>query len=586
MKKNIIFVAIASFIYIFSLPASGRNLQKIYPIDSDVYEAITALYISQGLALPSTTGPWSADELLNMLDKIDVARLSGGLLAAYQYASSDLNSSADTVKFGLGASVETYWHSNTTDFVDESDWVVGFEDRKPILDLSLETWPGEHFYGYSSIPVMNNLYNGWSTSKGPTSTLFGQYALTTNIPLVPPAVMDDLDFNVPFRAFGAFGGNGWSVELGREQLSWGPGESGNFVIGDHILYHNMGRFTTYTDKFKYTFLTSFFPYPDNYYPVMNSSGDIINKRSQGDIITGLKMFMAHRLEWNMLNNKLGFALTEGIMYQSADNTLDLRILNPAAIYHDYYIRGNSNSILSGELNYSPISYVNLYGQMVVDEFVLPGEPLPGEAGALPTAFGYMAGMKGRYPLGQGMLYGSLEWAKTDPFLYLRGKSTSPQTLGDPGLNYVVAIRMFSNSFGISYTEDFMGYQYGCDAIVYNGNIGYKQYGKWYVSMNLFYMVHGTHDKWTLWTDVSDASLYVSTPSTQHNTGNNGDLGAETARNTASNTIIVGLSGGYTVIENLNLYGEADYIFIENPGNISSNAPIYDIQLTVGVSYSL
>ncbi|HOM93240.1 MAG TPA: hypothetical protein PKX66_08745 [Rectinema sp.] len=36
--------------------------------------------------------------------------------------------SADTVKFGLGASVETYWHSNTTDFVDESDWVVGFED--------------------------------------------------------------------------------------------------------------------------------------------------------------------------------------------------------------------------------------------------------------------------------------------------------------------------------------------------------------------------------------------------------------------------------------------------------------------------
>jgi len=45
-------------------------------------------------ALPSTAGPWSAD----------------------------------TVKFGLGASVGTYWHSNTADFVDESDWAVGFED--------------------------------------------------------------------------------------------------------------------------------------------------------------------------------------------------------------------------------------------------------------------------------------------------------------------------------------------------------------------------------------------------------------------------------------------------------------------------
>ncbi|HOM93071.1 MAG TPA: hypothetical protein PK712_06025 [Rectinema sp.] len=49
MKKNIIFVVIASFICIFSLPASGRNLQKIYPIDSDVYEAITALYISHSI---------------------------------------------------------------------------------------------------------------------------------------------------------------------------------------------------------------------------------------------------------------------------------------------------------------------------------------------------------------------------------------------------------------------------------------------------------------------------------------------------------------------------------------------------------
>ena len=381
MKKNIIAVALAACICISVLPTSGKNLQKIYPIYSDVYEAITALYISQGLALPSTTGPWSADELLGMLDKIDVAMLSTGSLDTYQYASSELNRSTDTFKFGLGTSVEAYWHSNTTDFVNESDWIVGFEDRKPILDLSLETWPGEHFYGYSSIPVMNNLYNEWNSSKGPTSNLFGQYALTTNIPLVPPAVMDDLDINVPYRALGAFGGDGWNVEFGRERLSWGPGESGNFVIGDHILYHNMGRFTTYTDKFKYTFLTSFFPYPDNYYPVMDSDGNIINSRSQGDIITGLKMFMAHRLEWSMFKNKLGFALTEGIMYQSAENTLDLRILNPAAIYHDYYIRGNSNSIISGELNYSPILYVNLYGQMVVDEFVLPGEPLPGETRA-------------------------------------------------------------------------------------------------------------------------------------------------------------------------------------------------------------
>jgi hypothetical protein len=587
MKKGILALVLAASVSVSAFPGTGRNLQKIYPIDSDIYQAITSLYISQGLALPSTTGPWSADELLKMLDNIDTGRLSGGTLAAYQYASSELNRDTKTFKFGLSAAVEAYYHTNTTDFTDESDWVVGFAERKPLLDLSLETWPGEHFYGYSALTVGNNLYNGRNSTDGYTSTLFGQYALTTNIPLVPPAEMDDLDFNVPYRAFGAFGGDGWSAEFGRERLSWGPGESGNFVIGDQLLYHNMGRITTYTKNFKYTFLASFFPYPGNYY----TSGSLVGAftgqgTSQAALVSGLKMFMAHRLEWDMFKNKVGFVLTEGIMYQSEDNTLDLRILNPAMIFHDYYIRGNANSLLSAELNYSPISCVNLYGQVVVDEFSLPGEPVPGEAGALPSAFGYMAGAKGRYPFGKGMFFGSFEWALTDPYLYLRYGTSSTQSLGDPGLNYVVALRMFSNAFGISYTEEFMGYQYGGDAIVYNASLGYKQFGKWYVSADLFYMIHGTHDKWTLWTDVSDASLAVSTPSTSHDTGNNGDLTASTTRDAASMTTIVGLKGGYTIMKNLDVYLEADYLYIKHPGNISTNDPIRDFQLTAGISYSL
>jgi len=586
MKRSILALVLLVSVCIAAIAESGKNHQKIYPIDSDVYQAITALYISQGLALPSTTGPWSEDELLKMLDKIDTDKLSGGTLAAYQYAVSELYHPTPAFKFGLTAAVEAYYHTNTTDFTDESDWVVGYQERKPFLDIVLETWPGEHFYGYSSFSLGNSCYNGWNSTDGYTSTLFGQYALTTNIPLVPPAVMNDIDFNFPYRAFGAFGGDGWSAEFGRERLSWGPGESGNFVVGDQLLYHNMGRITTYSKNFKYTFLTSFFPYPGNYY----TSGSLVGAftgqgTSQSDLVSGIKMFMAHRLEWNMFKDKVGFVLTEGIMYQSDDNTLDLRILNPAAIFHNYYIRSNANSILSGELNYSPISYVNLYGQVVVDEFALPGEPTAGESGALPSAFGYMAGAKGRYPFGKGMFFGSFEWALTDPYLYLRYGTSSTQSLGDPGLNYVVALRMFSNAFGISYTEEFMGYEYGGDAIVYNANLGYRQFGKWYVSANFFFMEHGTFDKWTCWTDVSDASDDVSTPTTTHVTANNGDLDTSD-RDAVAYTTIVGIKGGYTIMRNLDVYLEADYIYIKNPGNVSTNDPISDFQLTVGVSYSL
>ena len=567
-----------------------RNLQKIYPVDSDVYEAITALYISQGLALPSTTGPWSADEFLKMLDKIDPATLPADAVSTYQFAVAELNKPTKTVHFGLDATLEGYYHTNTTDFTDESGWVVGAKERKPLLNLSLETVLGRNFYGYTAMPVMNNIYNHWDAATGATSSLFGQYPFTSNIPMVPPAGMEDIDINGPYRGFGAFGGDGWSAEIGREQLSWGPGESGNFVIGDQLLYHNMGRFTAYTKNYKYTFLTSFFPYPGNYYPLVNSAGNFTGKgMSQNDPVSGMKMFMAHRLEFSLFKDKVGFVLTEGIMYQSADGSVDLRVLNPAAIYHNYYIRANSNSILSLELNYSPIDYVNLYGQFVMDEFGAPGEPAPGTPGSLPNAYGYMLGAKGRYPFKEGMFYGSFEWALTDPYLYLRDSGnggTLPQPFGDPGLNFVVATRLFSNYFGLTYDENFLGYQYGGDAVVYNGNIGYRRFGKWSVEGNLFYMLHGTHDKWTLWTTTGTPDLVDTTPTTHHDTGNNRDPSASTTLDAVSKMLVLGLKGAYTIVRNLDVYGELDYVHIQNPGNVSTNAPIHDLQLTMGISYSL
>ncbi|MFA6906424.1 MAG: hypothetical protein WCQ62_09350, partial [Sphaerochaeta sp.] len=46
---------------------SAANHQKVYSLDSDIYEAIQILYVSQGLSLPSTTGPYSQAELTLML---------------------------------------------------------------------------------------------------------------------------------------------------------------------------------------------------------------------------------------------------------------------------------------------------------------------------------------------------------------------------------------------------------------------------------------------------------------------------------------------------------------------------------------
>lgn len=69
-KKSITFWLLIMFIL---LPVTAANMQKIFQIDSDVYEALTFLYMEQGKSVPSSSGPWSADELMKMLDRINRA---------------------------------------------------------------------------------------------------------------------------------------------------------------------------------------------------------------------------------------------------------------------------------------------------------------------------------------------------------------------------------------------------------------------------------------------------------------------------------------------------------------------------------
>lgn len=60
MRKALVFVVVLILCLTYGVAA---NVQKIHAVDSDVYEAISNLYISNGYALPSTAGPWSTGEM-------------------------------------------------------------------------------------------------------------------------------------------------------------------------------------------------------------------------------------------------------------------------------------------------------------------------------------------------------------------------------------------------------------------------------------------------------------------------------------------------------------------------------------------
>ncbi len=55
---------------------AAENYQKIYSIDDPIFARIQKLYVLNGLALPSSTGPWSGSEIMDMLSRLDVSCMS------------------------------------------------------------------------------------------------------------------------------------------------------------------------------------------------------------------------------------------------------------------------------------------------------------------------------------------------------------------------------------------------------------------------------------------------------------------------------------------------------------------------------
>lgn len=590
MKKIVILFIVCLFV-LSVVVAGSANYQKIYSVDDPIYDWIEDLSLLTGNSLPSTTGPWSGSELRAMAGKIDYSSLCGYEKELYDRIMTTLDEDASSPVFraSLEVSPEFYMNSNYSSpfFQTRDNWYRGWSQQKQLLNIITEEHVGNNFYGYFNFSL--------GTAKDHTTRSFGDSILWSNIPFLLQNDMKQLDFNFPLRAFVSAGGEHWSLFVGRDRLSWGNGKTGNFVIGDHIKYHNAAYFKAYDGNFKYTFLISAFPHPQNYY-IQNADGSMTYSHNglgagQSDYLNGISAFIAHRLEWNILPS-LSFTLTEGVMYMSKDNKIDLIAFAPAMMYHNNYTRSNTNSILSLEMDWTVMNGLNLYGQIVIDESVLPGEENPKTTTNLaePDGRGFLLGATYKRVAGKGVLTFNLEGAMTDPYLYLRdgdrqaGESEREQTNGRYGINYVVALREMSNCGGIeNYNLDFLGYKYGGDAIVAYLSADYAVPEKWNAGASLFFMVHGTHDKYTVWARVNK-DTNKTTPTTEHQSDNYNDPEVS-KRDAASVSVVTSLTGSYSFLPSLTLGGEIDFIYLRNPGNMKSNPSLFDVQTTITLNYT-
>ena len=209
----LIFCLITFSFSIFAAVTDG-NRQEIVAVDSPIYGAMKNLYISTGLALPSTTGPWSMAEMDMMLERINPEQLSESEMTIYEYLLSEIRHTPrfepekanGVFGFTISADVaaEMYTRSNPEAFSSPDDYgfakhMGDYNVPTPLLDIPLETWFGNNIYGFSSFQFgLNRTLIECDAQKCAH--------VLTNILMVPPVVLNDLNLTFPYRAFGSIGG--------------------------------------------------------------------------------------------------------------------------------------------------------------------------------------------------------------------------------------------------------------------------------------------------------------------------------------------------------------------------------------------
>ena len=584
MRKR--FIAILLLVAVIASSAFAySNQQKVHSVDSGIYKAMETLYILAGKSLPSSAGPWSEAELQMMLDRIDRSSLPQNAQKYYDYVQSRITTEPKlqykdnfAMQFGLDVDLELYYHTNGDSFKEYTDWFHSYTYRGKFLNFTFETWPTDSFYGYFSLALSNGIGHDLGREEG--NRLY-KVPFTFNIPILDSIVFktadsmfDNFNWSVPDRAFAAIGGQQWSFMAGRDKLSWGNGETGNLMLSDSFPVHTMARFNTFFDVFKYSMVATIYPF------------DATN--GQYDSLDGYKAMLVHRVEFNLFNNKVGFALNEACMFWSNPNAhtgaqdFVLAQVNPFGFMHNEYIPRNANSLLVFEANYTPVAGLNIYGQFAVDEFSGPGE---GKWN--PAAFGFLAGVKGAIARNKGIVTGSLEFAKTDPYLYIRGLHYDTEEAS--GYGYDAIYRSFN--MGIQNARMFTTYTYGNDVILVDGKAAYEMPGVFKAGFEALYMMHGTMDinsRWGMYQGNDDPTPVVSTPS-EYNVFDPADYNYETheilQKHPVETRIVLSFSGEYQVLDNLSASLAADFIIIRNKDNVADNNQ-NDVQITAGIRYSI
>lgn len=560
MNLKKLFYTMLVLLFLLTSTAFAANM-KIFPLTSPIYSFIEDLYKLEGLSAPQGAKPWTEADVKQQLARITPSTETSEYM--YSKIESLIGDSTKEVHGDWNCifTPTLALHNNTTDFNTSSSWKYDSSNEKLVrfnAGFYIKDYFASNFgasLGFVNSSNMRGYKKGADKSiTRPNNEPRFKNVFSTNIPFVSEGAFD-LDFTD--NSYVNLGNKYISATLGRGQLSLGNGTMGNLVLGNTLPYHDFIRISASNNTwFDYTFLVNFYPHPMNYYQGFTAQ------------INGIQLFIAHRFEFRMATDKLRIALNEALMYQSESNTVDFRVFNPLLIMHGYYIPANGNSLLSLELDYAPIKNLQLYASFVLDDYAVPGaEPQPPENDATLNMWGIMGGINGTVPItNKGYLDMNLEAVYTSPFMYHKDTYGSH----DYSLDFIGTVRLCNGK----YVRRYLSLPFGSDALAINAKITYKQPLRYSFGGNIFFMMHGITNEYSVAKKYGPEGGSVPGFLMSENPFDPTDKGEITY------TINAGINGEFYFLDNLKLFSTFDFIT-----NINSKTS-YDCQFTLGMKYSI
>lgn len=231
----------------------------------------------------------------------------------------------------------------------------------------------------------------------------------------------------------------FNFALGRGKNFFGDGYR-SLLLSDVSNNCNYFKITTSIWKIKYVNLFTHFT------DIRNSYGKTSRFKN--------KYATFHYLSWNA-TKRINISFFESIIWQSRDTSTrnlgyDVNYLNPVIFYRptEYSLGSSDNAFIGASFKISLFKKQQLYGQVLIDEFLL--KEVKARSGWWANKQGFQAGLKSFDVFKINNLFFQLEWNYVRPYTYAHSNTYQ---------NYGHFNESLAHPLGANFSEYFMGIKY-------------------------------------------------------------------------------------------------------------------------------